>query len=75
MWERGLAPAGFLVLLFTLFLSQFSLPDSVVGPRHPQRAATEGGVAPSPLTGAADELWFPASGHGAPSAALSAKSQ
>ena len=54
MWERGLAPAGFLVLLFTLFLSQFSLPDSVVGPRHPQRAASEGGVAPSPLTAAAD---------------------
>ena len=63
IWERGFAPAGFLVLLFTLFLSQFSLPESIGGPRHPQRAASEGGVAPSPLTAAADELWFPASGH------------
>ena len=63
MWERGLAPAGFLVLLFTLFLSQFSLPDSARTAGHPQRAATEGGVAPSPLSPAGDDLWFPASGH------------
>ena len=63
IWERGLAPAGFLVLLFTLFLSQFSLPENAGGPQHPQRAATVGGVAPSPLSGAADELWLPASGH------------
>lgn len=63
IWERGLAPAGFLVLLFTLFLSQIPLPESAGGSRHPQRTATEGGVAPSPLNSAADELWFPASGH------------
>ena len=62
IWERGFAPAGFLVLLFTLFLSQFSLPDTT-GAGHPQRAAAEGGVAPSPLTSAADDLWLPASGH------------
>ncbi len=62
IWERGFAPAGFLVLLFTLFLSQFSLPDNA-GAGHPQRAAAEGGVAPSPLSSAADDLWFPASGH------------
>lgn len=59
IWERGFAPAGFLVLLFTLFLSQFSLPENVAG--HPQRPAAEGGVAPSPLSTAGDELWFPAS--------------
>lgn len=62
IWERGFAPAGFLVLLFTLFLSQFSLPDTT-GAGHPQRAAAEGGVAPSPLTTAADDLWLPANGH------------
>lgn len=63
MWERGLAPAGFLVLLFTLFLSQFSLPDGARTAGHPQRAAAEGGVAPSPLSPSGDDLWFPASGH------------
>nr|WP_314088214.1 hypothetical protein [uncultured Shinella sp.] len=61
VWERGFAPASFLVLLFTVFLSQFSLPGDA--PRHPQRAAAEGGVAPSPLSAAGDELWFPANGH------------
>lgn len=63
IWERGFAPAGFLVLLFTLFLSQFSLPENAGAPSHPQRAAAEGGVAPSPLSGAVDEPWIPASGH------------
>jgi hypothetical protein len=63
MWERGLAPVGFLVLLFTLFLSQFSLPDDAGNARHPQRETTGGGVAPSPLTAAGEDLWFPASGH------------
>lgn len=63
MWERGFAPAGFLVLLFTLFLSQFSLPENLEGPGHAQRAAAEGGVAPAPASSAGDELWFPASGH------------
>lgn len=63
MWERGFAPVGFLVLLFTLFLSQFSLPDNDVNAAHPRRAAAEGGVAPSPLSTAGDELWLPASGH------------
>ncbi|MGQ3214072.1 MAG: hypothetical protein ACT6U0_03665 [Shinella sp.] len=62
MWERGFAPVGFLVLLVTLFLSQFSLPDTTRAAGHPDRAAAEGGVAPSPLS-AADDLWFPASGH------------
>ena len=61
MWERGFAPVSFLVLLFTLFFSQFSLPEGA--PRHPQRTAAEGGVAPSPLSAAGDELWFPANGH------------
>ncbi|WP_421591013.1 hypothetical protein [Shinella sp. M27] len=61
MWERGFAPVSFLVLLFTVFLSQFSLPGDA--PRHPQRTAAEGGVAPSPLSAAGDELWFPANGH------------
>ena len=63
MWERGLAPASFLVLLFTLFLSQFSLAEVARTPGHPQRAAAAGGVAPSPLSTAGDELWLPASGH------------
>lgn len=63
MWERGFAPVGFLVLLFTLFLSQFSLPENTVNSGHPQRTTAEGGVAPSPLSTAGDELWFPASGH------------
>ena len=63
IWERGFAPAGFLVLLFTLFLSQFSLPQNAATAGHPQRAAAEGGVAPSPLSTTGDELWFPASGH------------
>lgn len=62
MWERGFAPVGFLVLLVTLFLSQFSLPDTTSAAGHPDRAAAEGGVAPSPLS-SADDLWFPASGH------------
>lgn len=61
MWERGFAPVSFLVLLFTVFLSQFSLPGDA--PRHPQRTAAEGGVAPSPFSNAADDLRFPASGH------------
>lgn len=61
MWERGVAPVSFLVLLFTVLLSQFSLPEDA--PRHPQRTAAEGGVAPSPLSAAGDELWFPANGH------------
>ncbi|MGB3814811.1 MAG: hypothetical protein WA950_16470 [Shinella sp.] len=63
MWERGFAPVGFLVLLFTLFLSQFSLPENTANPGHPQRTAAEGGVAPSPLSNAGDEFWFPANGH------------
>jgi hypothetical protein len=63
MWERGFAPVGFLVLLFTLFLSQFSLPENAGNAGPPQRAAAEGGVAPSPLSIAGDDLWFPASGH------------
>ncbi len=63
MWERGLAPVSFLVLLFTVFLSQFSLPEGPNTPGHPQRTAAEGGVAPSPLSAAGDELWFPANGH------------
>lgn len=62
-WERGFAPVGFLVLLFTLFLSQFSLPENARTPEHPQRTAAEGGVAPSPLSTTADDMWFPASGH------------
>ena len=63
IWERGFAPAGFLVLLFTLFLSQFSLPGNADGTGHLPRAAAQGGVVPSPLTAAGDEHWFPASGH------------
>ncbi|MCW5712199.1 hypothetical protein [Shinella sp.] len=63
IWERGFAPAGFLVLLVTLFLSQFSLPGNADGAGHPPRAAAEGGVAPSPLSATGEELWFPASGH------------
>ncbi len=61
--ERGFAPLGFLVLLVTLFLSQFSLPDSAAGSGHPLPATAAGGVAPSPLSAAGDDLWFPASGH------------
>lgn len=63
IWERGFAPVGFLVLLVTLFLSQFSLPGNADGAGHPPRAAAEGGVAPSPLSATGEELWFPASGH------------
>lgn len=63
MWERGFAPVGFLVLLFTLFVSQFSLPEDAGNARHPQRESTGGGIAPSPLSAAGDDLWFPASGH------------
>ena len=63
IWERGFAPVGFLVLLFTLFLSQLSLPESIDNAAHPRRVAAEGGVAPSPVSTAADDLWFPASGH------------
>ncbi len=62
MWERGFAPVGFLVLLVTLFLSQFLLPENAAA-GHPQRTAAEGGVAPSPHSTAGDEVWFPASGH------------
>jgi hypothetical protein len=62
-WERGFAPVGFLVLFFTLFLSQFSLPENTPTGAHPQPTAAEGGVAPSPLSTSADDLWFPASGH------------
>ena len=63
MWERGFAPVGFLVLLFTLFLSQFSLPENGAGAAEPPRPAAEGGVAPSPLSNAADEVLLPAGGH------------
>lgn len=63
IWERGFAPVGFLVLLVTLFLSQFSLPDSTNGAGHPPRTSAEGGVAPLPLSTTGDEVWFPASGH------------
>jgi len=63
MWERGFAPVGFLVLLVTLFLSQFSLPENARTAGHAQRASAAGGVAPSPLSAAGDDLWFPASGH------------
>lgn len=63
MWERGFAPVGFLVLLVTLFLSQFSLPGNTADAGHSPRMAAEGGVAPAPLSVAGDELWFPASGH------------
>lgn len=63
MWERGLAPVSFLMLLFTLFLSQLSLPESARTVSHPQRTTAEGGVAPSPLSTSADEVWLPASGH------------
>lgn len=62
MWARGFAPVGFLVLLFTLFLAQLSLPEETGNTDHP-RTAAEGGVAPSPLSNAADDLRFPASGH------------
>lgn len=60
IWKRGFAPAGFLVLLFTLFLSQFCLPENE-GAGHAQRVSAEGGIAPSPLSGGADDLWLPAS--------------
>ncbi|MBN9056584.1 hypothetical protein [Shinella sp. NM-101] len=63
IWERGFAPVGFLVLLVTLFLSQFALPGDTGAAGHPQRTAAEGGVAPSPLSAAGDELWFPAGSH------------
>ena len=63
MWERGFAPVGFLVLLVTLFLSHFSLPENTADAGHSPRTAAEGGVVPSPLSVAGDELWFPASGH------------
>ena len=63
MWERGLAPVSFLMLLFTLFLSQLSLPESARTVSHAQRTTAEGGVAPSPHSAAGDELWFPANGH------------
>jgi hypothetical protein len=60
IWERGFAPLGLLVLLVTLFVSQFSLPETASGAAQRQRAtAEEGGVAPSPRSGAADERWFP----------------
>ena len=62
MWARGFAPVGFLVLLFTLFLAQLSLPEETGNPDH-SRTAAEGGVAPSPLSNAADDLRVPASGH------------
>ena len=63
IWERGFAPVGFLVLLVTLFLSQFSLPGSANDAGHPPRTSAEGGVAPLPLSTTGDEVWFPASGH------------
>ena len=63
MWERGLAPVSFLMLLFTLFLSQISLPESARTAGYPQRTAAEGGVAPSPLSTSADDFWLPATGH------------
>lgn len=63
IWERGFAPVGFLVLLFTLFLSQLGLPDAPGSQRPAQRAAAEGGVTPSPLSTSSDDVWFPASGH------------
>ena len=63
MWERGLVPVSFLMLLFTLFLSQLSLPESARTANHPQRTTAEGGVAPSPLSTSADEVWLPANGH------------
>lgn len=59
IWERGFAPAGFLVLLFTLLLSPFAFSD---GTRAAPRVTAEGGVAPSPLT-AGDDLWLPAGSH------------
>ncbi|MFT4158683.1 hypothetical protein [Shinella sp.] len=63
IWERGFAPVGFLVLLFTLFFSQFPLAGDAGTPGHPQRAAAEGGLAPSPLSPAGEDLWFPAGSH------------
>lgn len=63
IWERGFAPVGFLVLLFTLFFSQFPLSGDAGTPGHPQRAAAEGGLAPSPLSPAGEDLWFPAGSH------------
>ncbi len=63
IWERGFAPVGFLVLLFTLFLSQLSLPENAGNAGQPPRATAEGGVAPSPVSTAGDEVWLPASGH------------
>lgn len=62
IWERGFAPAGFLVLLFTLLVAPFALSDGSRAAGHAARAAAEGGVAPAPLA-AGDDLWFPASGH------------
>ena len=62
IWERGMMlPAGFLVLLFTLFVAQLSLPEAARATGAP--AGSVGGVAPAPLTGAGDDLWLPASGH------------
>ncbi|WP_313195899.1 hypothetical protein [Shinella zoogloeoides] len=63
IWERGFAPVGFLVLLFALFFSQFPLSGDAATAGHPQRTATEGGLAPSPLSPAGDDLWFPAGSH------------
>jgi len=62
VWQRGFAPAGFLVLLFTLLLAPFAFADGSRATPHAARSTAEGGVAPSPLA-AGDDLWFPASGH------------
>lgn len=62
VWQRGFAPAGFLVLLVTLLLAPFAFADGSRATQDAARSSAEGGVAPSPL-GTGDELWFPASGH------------
>lgn len=60
VWQRGFAPAGFLVLLFTLFLAPFVFSDGSRSAPQAARSAAEGGVAPSPLA-AGDDFWLPAS--------------
>ncbi len=60
--ERGFAPASLLVLLATLFLAQFFPTEAARMPDHADRVASEGGVAPSPLS-AEDEFLLPATGH------------
>jgi hypothetical protein len=62
VWQRGFVPAGFLVLLFTLFLAPFVFADGSRATPQAARVSADGGVAPSPLA-ADDDAWFPAGGH------------